>query len=153
MLGAQRRLASRPQPVRLTKGQVSGYDLVRSAGSVLYRFRRDGAMGIFLILFWCSAVARDAPRHNSRFGVFNSRLGPNKFPFSLLRELSGKGLICLAVFAAKTAVIGKIEKIPASTGNNREFAAGETAGGAACSGADLLAACYRYRYARRGSIQ
>jgi hypothetical protein len=73
-------------------------------------------MGLFLVLFWCSAVARDAPRYNSRFGAFNSRLGPNKFPFSLLRELSGKGLICLAVFAAKTAVIGKIEKIPGSTG-------------------------------------
>src|SRR5215471_2243499 len=59
-------------------------------------FRWDGAMGLFLVLFWCAAVAR-------AFLRFNSRLGPNKFPFSRLRELAGKGLIHLAVFGAKTA--------------------------------------------------
>jgi len=62
-------------------------------------------MGLFLVLFWRSAVTGDILRYNSRFGVFNSRLGRRKFPFPLLRELAGKGLICLTVFAAKTAVI------------------------------------------------
>jgi hypothetical protein len=62
-------------------------------------------MGLFLILLWCAAVTGDILRYNSRFEVFNSRLGPNKFPFSPLRELAGKDLICLAVFGAKTALI------------------------------------------------
>jgi hypothetical protein len=110
-------------------------------------------MGLFLVLFWCCGVAGDALRYNSRYGGFNSRLGPNKFPFSLLRELTGKGLIGLAFFAAKTAVIGQNRESSRFHGNNWEFTIGETVGGAACSGADLLAACYRYRYARRDSIQ
>jgi hypothetical protein len=94
-------------------------------------------MGLFLVLFWCSAVAGDTLRYNSRFGVFNSRLGPNKFPFSLLRELAGKGLICLAVFAAKKALMWNNRKNSRFHGNNREFAAGETGGGTGCNGADL----------------
>jgi hypothetical protein len=95
-------------------------------------FRQDGAMGLFLVLFWCSAVAGDTLRYNSRFGVFNSRLGPNKFPFSLLRELAGKGLIGLAVFAAKKALMWNNRKNSRFHGNNREFAAGETGGGTGC---------------------
>ncbi len=95
-------------------------------------------MGLFLVLFWCSAVTGDILRYNSRFGVFNSRLGRHKFPFPLLRELVGKGLICLTVFAAKTTVIGRIEKIPGSTGITGNFAATDgTSGSTAYNGADL----------------
>jgi hypothetical protein len=61
-------------------------------------------MGLFLVLFWCAAVARAVLRYHSRFGALNSRLGANKFPFSRLRELPGKGLIYLAVFGAKVAL-------------------------------------------------
>jgi len=67
-------------------------------------FRRDEKMGLFQVLLWCAAVVL---RGYSRFGEFDSRLCPNKFPFPPLRELASRGLICLAVFAAKTAVIGK----------------------------------------------
>ena len=41
-------------------------------------------MILFLVLYWCSAVAGGILGDNSRasrFGVFNSRLRPNKFPF------------------------------------------------------------------------
>src|SRR6266851_4552020 len=37
-------------------------------------------MGLFLVLFWCSAVLGDVLGYNSRFGVFSSRLGRQKFP-------------------------------------------------------------------------
>jgi hypothetical protein len=75
-------------------------------------------MGLFLVLLWCAAVVLGG---NSRFGGFNSRLCPNKFAFPPLRELASKGLIWLAVFAAKTAVIGKNLKNSRFHGNNREF--------------------------------
>src|SRR5262249_45819333 len=102
------------------KGQILGYGC--SVGCiVLYRFRQDGAMGFLLVLLWCWTVAGDALRHNSRFGVFNSRLGGRKFPLPALRELAGKGLIHLAVFAAKTAVIGQNGENSRFDGNNREF--------------------------------
>src|SRR5712671_292774 len=78
-------------------------------------------MGLFLVLSWCAAVARDVLRYNSRFGVFNSRFGPNKFPFSLLREFAGNGLICLAVFGAKTALIENNRENSRFHGNNREL--------------------------------
>jgi hypothetical protein len=94
-------------------------------------------MGLFLVLFLCSSFVKDMLREDSRFGAFNSHLCPNKFPFSLRRELAGKGLIRLAVFAAKTAVIGKIEKIPGSTGITGNLPAAKRGGGAACNGADL----------------
>jgi hypothetical protein len=83
---------------------------------VFYGFSTDGVMGLFLVLFWCSAVTGDILRYNSRFDVFNSRLGRRKFPFPLLRELAGKGLIRLAVFVTRTHLLGKIEKIPGSMG-------------------------------------
>src|ERR1700740_635828 len=41
-------------------------------------------MGLFLVLYWCSAAiggVLEDNSHNSRLSVFNSRLGPNKFPF------------------------------------------------------------------------
>ncbi len=80
-----------------------------------------GAMGFFVVLFWCAAVARGVLRHHSRFGVFNSRLGADKFPFGRLRELVGKGLICLVVFGAETALMENNRKNSRVHGNNREF--------------------------------
>ncbi len=95
--------------LRLTKGQLSRYNysilLFRRDYSILL-FRRDGVMGLFLILFWWTRVVGEAFLDNSRFGEFNSRLGPNKFPFSRLRELTGKGLIRFTVFASEMAKIG-----------------------------------------------
>src|SRR5258705_11935871 len=84
-------------------------------------FGRDGAMGLFLVLFWCSAVTGDILRYNSRFGVFNSRLGRRKFPFPLLRELARKGLIRLALFGTRTALLGNNRENSRFHGNNREF--------------------------------
>ena len=97
--------------------------IARSAGFVLYRFRRDGAMGLFLVLFWCSAVAGDALRYNSRFGGFNSRLSRRKFPFPPLRELAGKSLNYFTVLAAKTTIIGENRENSRFHGNNREISA------------------------------
>jgi hypothetical protein len=73
-------------------------------------------MGLFLVLFWYSAVAGDILRYDSRFDVFNSRFGQRKFPFPLLRELACKGLIGHAVFAAKMALTEKNQILPGSTG-------------------------------------
>jgi hypothetical protein len=57
-------------------------------------FRRDGAMGLFLVLFWCANMTRRVLRFNSwfgtfipLFGVFIPRLSPNKFPFLSLRGI------------------------------------------------------------------
>jgi hypothetical protein len=94
-------------------------------------------MGLFLVFFWCAAIAQTVLRYDSRFGGFNSRLGPNKFPFGLLRELAGKGLICLAFSRPERHLWGTIEKIPGSTGITRNFVPGEPGGGTTCSGADL----------------
>jgi hypothetical protein len=55
-------------------------------------FRRDGAMGLFLVLLWCAAVTGDILRYNSRFGGFNSRLGRWKFPFSPATGIGRQGL-------------------------------------------------------------
>jgi DNA-binding beta-propeller fold protein YncE len=67
-------------------------------------------MGLFVVVFWCAAVARSVLRCYSRFGVFNSRLGANKFPFSGQRELAGKSLISFAIFGAETALFGHNQK-------------------------------------------
>jgi hypothetical protein len=64
-------------------------------------------MRLFVVLFWCAAVARAALQHNSRFGVFNSRLGAHEFPFSRQRELARKALIRLAISGAETALFEK----------------------------------------------
>ena len=88
-------------------------------------------MGLFIVLFWCCAVAGDPLRYNSRFGVFTSRLGPNKFPFSLPRELSNKALICGVVFAGQNGGYRENRENSRFHGDNRGFAAGETGGGAA----------------------
>jgi hypothetical protein len=81
-------------------------------------------MGLLLVLFWCAAVVRTVLRHDSRFGVFNSRLGPNEFPFSRQRELAGKGLIWLPFSEPNRPFSGKIEEIPGSTGITGNFAPG-----------------------------
>ena len=69
-------------------------------------------MGLFLTVFWWLAVNSG----NSRFGGFYSRLGPQKFPFNLLRELAHMALIGLAVAVRRRHLVGTIKKIPGSTG-------------------------------------
>jgi hypothetical protein len=73
-------------------------------------------MALFLVLFWCAAVVRALPGHNSRFGEFYSRFGAKEFPFSRQRELDGKALIWLVVFGTKAHLRGAVVKIPGSTG-------------------------------------
>ena len=84
---------------------------------ILSHFGGTGAM----VLFWCSAITGDILRYNSRFGVFNSRLGRRKFPFPLLRELTSKGSIYLAVSPTKTTVIAENRENSRFHRNNREF--------------------------------
>src|SRR5262249_29801574 len=81
----------------------------------------DGVICLFVFLLWCMTRTLDVLNHNSRFGVFNSRLGANKFPFSRQRELAGKSLIWLAVSRAKTALFGQNRKNSRFYGNNWEF--------------------------------
>ncbi len=78
-------------------------------------------MGLFLVLFWYSAVAGDALRYNSRFHGFNSRLSRRKFPFPSLRELAGKRLIYLTVFAVKDDGYRRNRENSRFHGNNREI--------------------------------
>src|SRR6267378_3120071 len=89
---------SRPRPEAGPPQKRPGFG-VGSCSLHLYSitFRRSRAMVLFLVLYWCAAVARAVLRYDSRFGLFNSRLGPHKFPFSRQRELAGKGLIYLVV--------------------------------------------------------
>jgi hypothetical protein len=76
-------------------------------------------MGFLRVLFWCAAVARSILRCNSRFGVFNSRLAANEFPFGLQRELPGKRLIRFAIFGAGAALFGNNPENSRFHGNNR----------------------------------
>src|SRR5262245_31932246 len=78
-------------------------------------------MGVLLMLWWCAAAALGA---NSRFGAFNSRLRGDKFPFGLLREFAGKGLIYPTVFVAIPGFGCVNRKNSRYHGNNREFPAG-----------------------------
>ena len=57
----------------------------------------------------------------SRFGAFNSRLGPNKFLFSRLREFASKALNCLLVFVEKRHLHGANRRNSLFNGKNREF--------------------------------
>jgi hypothetical protein len=104
-------------PVHLKKGQVGGK--YRILDPYFISFRRERAMGLFLLLVWCSAWETYL-RCISRFGVFNSRLGGRKFPFPVLRELTGKGLIYPEVSATKTTFIGQNREDSRFYGNNRE---------------------------------
>ena len=83
-------------------------------------------MGLFLIVNWYRAgVGRCGGRNilgdNSRFGVFNSRLGGRKFPIMLPRELVRKGMIRLTVFVAPTMVLGSNRKNSLYSGKNRDL--------------------------------
>ena len=73
-------------------------------------------MSLFVVLFWCVAGASAVFRPDSRFGVFNSRLGGNKFPFSRQREFAREALSRLVVFVTRQHFARTIEKIPGSTG-------------------------------------
>src|SRR6516225_431779 len=73
-------------------------------------------MGLFVVLFWCTAALGAVRRFTSRFGIFNSRLGSIKFPLRRQREFPGKGLICRVVFGPEWHLFGTIAKIPGSTG-------------------------------------
>jgi hypothetical protein len=73
-------------------------------------------MGLFLTLFWWFAVNS----RNSRFGGFNSRLAPQKFPFNLLRELAHMALIGLVVAVPKAPLSRRNRKNSRLYGNYRE---------------------------------
>jgi hypothetical protein len=76
-------------------------------------FRRDGVMGLFLVLFWCSAVPGDILRFNSRFGAFSSRLGRRQFPFSPATGIGGQGLDLVRCFRHQNGRYrGKSPKFP-----------------------------------------
>jgi len=98
------------------KAKFRGTTIARPAG-----FRRDGATGLFLVLFWYSAVSGDALRFNSRFDGFNSRLSRRKFPFPSLPELAVKRLIYLTVLAVKDDGYRRNREDSRFHGNNREI--------------------------------
>ncbi len=84
-------------------------------------------MGLFLVIFWCSAIADDAEariflamlpgsaRLIPAWDSLNSRIAS-------LREFGGKGLIWLTVSAANGGFVGYIDEIPGSTGKTGNFA-------------------------------
>jgi len=78
-------------------------------------------MGLFVVLFLRADFARMVLRHISLFGVFNSRLGAKKFPFSRPRELADKALILIAILRPKSALFGENRKNSQLCGNNREL--------------------------------
>jgi hypothetical protein len=78
-------------------------------------------MSLFVVLFWCAILALDVLFRNSRLGVFNSRLGAKKFPFSRQRELARMQLICLALLAARGRVWRGNRRISRHNGKNREW--------------------------------
>ena len=73
-------------------------------------------MGLLLTVFWWFAVNFC----NARFGGFNSRLGPQEFPFNLLRELAHMALIGLVVAVPKAALSRRNRKNSRLYGNYRE---------------------------------
>jgi hypothetical protein len=87
-------------------------------------FRRDGVMGLFLVLFWCSAVAGGILRFNSRFGVFSSRLGPRQFPVSPATGIGRQGLDLVHCLRGQNGRYrGKSAKFPAPREKPGNFAA------------------------------
>ena len=97
-------------------------------------------MGLFLTVFWWLAVNSG----NSRFGGFYSRLGPQEFPFNLLRELAHMALIRLVVAVRKRHLVGTIEKIPGSTGIT-----GNPVMAARSKAMSIAGACARKRWFRQ----
>ena len=73
-------------------------------------------MGLFLVLFWCAAVA--APVFAAIPG--SARLTGIKFPFSRQRELACKTLIWLAFVCAETALLTQNRKNSRFDGKSRE---------------------------------
>jgi hypothetical protein len=80
-------------------------------------------MGLFRVLFLCAAIPRTLLHYNSRFDLFNSRLGANKFPFSWLRELAGKRLTYFDFRSAETVLFAEDRENSRFHGNNRELRA------------------------------
>src|SRR5882724_1285048 len=78
-------------------------------------------MGFFLVLFWRSAVLGDILRYNSRFGVFDSRLGRRKFPFSPTTGIGRQGLDLARRFCGQTTVIGENRRNSRRHAKDREF--------------------------------
>jgi hypothetical protein len=59
--------------------------------------------------------------YHYQFGVFNSRLGADKFPSRQRRELAGKRLIPFVVLDAETTVLEDNKKSSRFDGKNREL--------------------------------
>src|SRR5690348_1429942 len=100
--------------------------MAASVEFLFYGLRRGGRMCLFLIFYWCAAVAGrcggpSIVGGNSRFDEFNSRLGGHKFPFTPVTEFAGNGLIRLNVFATEQRLSGPNRKNSRYYGNNREF--------------------------------
>jgi hypothetical protein len=94
-------------------------------------------MGLFLVLFWCAAIALCVLQHASLLGGLSSLLDRKKFPFSPLRE-PRKALIRPVIFGTETSFQGAIEKNSLVHGNSRESCRHPGTGrGATSSGADL----------------
>jgi hypothetical protein len=74
-------------------------------------------MGLFLIVFCFLIFIGHVVADNSRFATFNSRLGLQKFPFTLLREFGRKILIFLWVFGSGTALFENNRKNSRYHGN------------------------------------
>ena len=84
-------------------------------------------MGLFLFLFWCSAVMGRCGTQTSLAIIRGSAssipdwAGANS-RFAPVREFVGKSLICLTVFSTKRRWASKIDEIPGSTGKTANFA-------------------------------
>jgi hypothetical protein len=109
---------------------------------MFYLIRRDGEMGLFLVLFWCSAVVGRCKRpsvfaDNSRFGEFNSRLDRCEFPLRSATGIRSQVLDLTHRFRGQTAVFwAKSTKFPVSTGKTGNFAPTGGVGRAAGRDAD-----------------
>jgi hypothetical protein len=99
------------------------------------KFRVTIASSINLLFYLISTGRRDGSAvercgrvdilpANSRFDRFNSRLGRRKFPFTPLRELAAKRLICLAILVAERRLSRQNRRNSRFCGNNRELAVG-----------------------------
>ena len=58
---------------------------------------------------------------NSRFGVFNSRIGGENSRFGRQQKFARNGLIWLTIFATKAWSQGKISEFSRFIGKSREF--------------------------------
>jgi len=58
---------------------------------------------------------------NSRFGVFNSRIGGENSRFGRQQKFARNGLIWLTIFATKAWFQGKVSEFSRFIGKSREF--------------------------------